>query len=168
MKTVAEDAAAAARLTATPLDAIIPHRAPMALIDAVEDFSAEEKRAVARLTIRPDNPFFDGEGVPAWAAIEFMAQTAAALVGLRDRLLSPTEQPRPGLLLGTRRMELATDHFAAGATYRVSAVCSFDDMDAAAFQCEVSDAAGAVVATASLNAYRPPDMAAFLKEQTSP
>ena len=37
---------------------------------------------------------------------------------------------------------------------------------AAAFACTVVDDAGAVVAEAALNAYRPPDMEQFMKEQT--
>jgi hypothetical protein len=41
----------------------------------------------------------------------------------------------------------------------------FADEDAASFACQIEDDAGTVVATAVLNAYRPPDLEAFLKEQ---
>ena len=146
---------------------LVPHRAPMLAVDAVEEFDVAGKRVVAHARIGADSPFFDGKGVPAWAAIEYMAQAAALLVGLRDRALSPGKNPRPGLLLGTRRFEIEIDRFTIGADYRISAVCEFEDADAAAFRCEMTDASGTVVASATLNAYRPPDMATFLKEQLS-
>ena len=146
------------------LASLVPHRAPMLFIDAVDGFDVAAKCADVRVAIRADSPFYDGVGVPAWVSIEYMAQAAAVLVGLRDHALSVAAEPRPGLLLGTRRLDLAVDRFAVGETYRISAICTFEDQDAAAFQCEMVDAAGKVVASASLNAYRPPDMAAFLKE----
>ena len=149
------------------INSLVPHRAPMLAVDAVDEVDIAGKRVVAHARIDSGSPFFDGTGVPAWAAVEYMAQAAALLVGLRDRTLAPGENPRPGLLLGTRRLELSADRFAIDADYRISAVCEFEDADAAAFRCEMADAAGAVVASATLNAYRPPDMAKFLKEQLS-
>ena len=137
----------------------------MLAVDAVEEFDIAGKRVVVHARIDSESPFFDGTGVPAWASIEYMAQAAALLVGLRDRALNPGENPRPGLLLGTRRLELAVERLVTGADYRISAVCEFEDADAAAFRCEMVDSSGIVVASATLNAYRPPDMAAFLKEQ---
>lgn len=146
------------------LETLLPHRAPMILIDRVLAYDVQAKRADVEVTIGPGQVFFDGTGVPAHVAIEYMAQAAAALVGLND-LASGTE-PRPGLLLGTRKLELNLDHFADGETYRITAHCEFEDAEAAAFACAIADAAGKTVATATLSAYRPPDMAAFLKEQT--
>jgi len=148
------------------LEKLLPHRAPMILIDGVESFDAAEKQVAAKVTIGPGQLFFDGEGVPAWVAIEYMAQTAAALVGLNDRAMG--SEPRMGFLLGTRRLDLLLDRFAAGETYRITAKCAFEDAEAAAFECAIADSTGAVVAKASLNAYRPPDVATFLKENSSP
>ena len=104
-------------------------------------------------------------GVPNWAAIEFMAQAAAALAGCVERECNPAQPVRPGLLLGTRRLTLSTDSFAAGRTYRVTAENAFWDNKTAVFTCTIVDDAGAVVAEAAINAYRPPDFGAFLKEQ---
>ena len=139
----------------------------MLAVDAVEEFDVAAKHIVAHARFDSGSPFFDGTGVPAWAAIEYMAQAAALLVGLRDRTLNPEEDSRPGLLLGTRRLELSIDRFAIDADYHISAVCEFEDADAAAFRCEMTDVSGTVLASATLNAYRPPDMATFLKEQLS-
>ena len=142
---------------------LLPHRAPMVLIDRVTAFDAAERTVTAEVTISPNQVFFDGTGVPAYVAIEYLAQTAGALVGLYDRAAG--RAPRPGLLLGTRRLDLACAHFPAGATYRLTATCSFEGDAMAAFACAMTDAAGARVATAELTAYRPPDIATFLQEQ---
>ena len=152
-------------MTPIPLDNLLPQRPPMVLIDAVESFDAEAKRLTARVTIGEKQLFFDGQGVPSWVAIEYMAQTAAALVGCYDRHVTPGRAARPGLLLGTRRLDLKLARFEAGRTYRIVAENAFSDSDAASFICRIEDDTGATVATANLNAYRPPDMEQFRKEQ---
>ena len=152
-------------MTQIPLDELLPHRPPMVLIDAVESFDAEAKRLVARVTIGENQLFFDGMGVPNWVAIEYMAQACAALAGCWDRHVAPDRPARPGLLLGTRKLELGIDRFEACGVYHVTAEDVLSDADAASFACSIRDDAGREVAKANLNAYRPPDMTEFLKEQ---
>ena len=152
-------------MTQIPLEDLLPHRPPMVLIDGVESFDAAAMRLVARVTIREGQLFYAEGGVPNWAAIEFMAQAAAALAGCFDKERAPAQPARPGLLLGTRRLELHTDSFAAGRTYRVTAASTFWDAETAAFACTVVDDAGVAVAEAAINAYRPPDFGTFIKEQ---
>ena len=152
-------------MTPIPLEELLPHRPPMVLIDAVESFDAEAKCLTARVTIGENQLFFTGDGVPNWVAIEYMAQTAAALVGYYDKHVAPGQPARPGLLLGTRKLDLKLERFEAGKTYHVVAENAFSDSDAASFVCHIEDDTGATVATANLNAYRPPDMERFLKEQ---
>ena len=147
------------------LDDLLPHRPPMVLIDDVESFDAAAKRLVARVTIREGQLFFTTGGVPNWVAIEYMAQAAAALVGYHDKHLAPDLPVRPGLMLGTRKLDLKLARFEAGKTYRVMAEEVFSDADAASFACGIEDEAGVTVATATLNAYRPPDMEQFMREQ---
>ena len=109
--------------------------------------------------------FGNASGVPNWVAIEYMAQTCAALAGCWDRHVAPEKPVRPGLLLGARRLELKIDRFEPGGVYHVTAEDVFSDADAASFECLIRDDAGCEVAKATLNAYRPPDMTKFLKEQ---
>ena len=151
--------------TSVPLEELLPHRPPMVLIDAVESFDAATKRLVARGTIGPDQLFCTSDGVPNWVAIEYMAQAAAALVGFYDKVTAPGAPARPGLLLGTRRLDLKLDRFEMGKTYYISAENVFSDDEAASFICSIQDAAGDTVATATLSAYRPPDIEQFIKEQ---
>ena len=100
-----------------------------------------------------------------WRLTFSSAQAAAALVGYYDRHVAPGQPVRPGLLLGTRKLDLKLERFEAGRTYRIAAENAFSDSDAASFVCSIEDDTGATVATANLNAYRPPDMENFLKEQ---
>ena len=150
------------------LDDLLPHRAPMVFLDAVESFDSEERSLTATVSITPAHVLYSPAlgGVPNWAAIEFMAQAAAALAGCFDKERDPGQPARPGLLLGTRRLDLRVETFVAGRTYRVTAASTFWDDETAAFACTVVDDAGAVVAEAALNAFRPPDFGTFIKEQT--
>ncbi len=149
------------------LEDLLPHRSPMVFLDAVESFDFEARSLTATVSITPTHLLYSPTlgGVPNWAAIEFMAQAAAALAGCFDKSQAPDRPARPGLLLGTRRLELRAGSFAAGRTYRVTATCAFWDADAAAFACTIRDDTGTVVAEATLNAYRPPDFKSFLMEQ---
>ena len=81
------------------LDELIPHRPPMVLLDAVESFDPDALSLTARVTITPESLFCEPEGVPNWVAIEYMAQTAAALVGCYDRTVAPDTAPAHGLFL---------------------------------------------------------------------
>lgn len=147
------------------LEDLLPHRPPMTLIDEIVSFDVASRSLTARVTIGRDQLFFDTDGVPNWVAIEYMAQTAAALAGSWDRIESPDRPARPGLLLGTRKLDLRLEKFEDGRTYLITAVSAFNDADAASFECTIRTEDGTVVATAVLNAYRPPNFEQFLKEQ---
>lgn len=147
------------------LEALIPHRAPMCLIDRVFAFDAAQRTCCAYVSITPASPFFSGSGVPSWVALEYMAQTSAALAGLFDRMREASRPPRPGLLLGARKLALDLDGFENGRVYTVCAKETYSDGDAAAFDCAVMDDTGACVASATLNAYRPGDFASFLADE---
>ncbi|CAH2907314.1 MAG: 3-hydroxydecanoyl-[ACP] dehydratase (EC [uncultured Paraburkholderia sp.] len=60
-----------------PIEAIIPHRGTMLLIDAVSAFS--EETLSARATVHAGAWYADAQGaMPAWIGIELMAQAIAA------------------------------------------------------------------------------------------
>lgn len=149
------------------LEDLMPHRRPMLLLEAVEAFDPEARRLTARVRVTPEQValFGDVAGAPNWVAIEYMAQACAALVGCWDRHVDPAGPARPGLLLGTRKIDFGIARFEAGGVYHVTAAEAFSDADAASFACSICDDAGREVAKANLNAYRPPDMESFLKEQ---
>ena len=151
------------------LEDLLPHRSPMVFLDPVHSFVFAARSLPATVSITPAHVLYSPTlgGVPNWAAIEFMAQAAAALAGCFDKERDPAPPARPGLLLGTRRLDLRVEAFAAGRTYRVTAASTFWDDETAAFACTVVDDAGAVVAEAALNAYRPKDLGQSLTEQAT-
>jgi predicted hotdog family 3-hydroxylacyl-ACP dehydratase len=131
----------------------------MVLLDEVLSVDENERSLVASATIRE-------EWRENWSAIELMAQAAAALAGVFDRVSGSDRPARPGFLLGTRRIRLAVPSFEVGRTYLVTAKDVFSDAESASFECTVRDG-DAVVASAILNAYRPDDVVSFLAEQRS-
>ena len=133
---------------------LIPHRPPMVLIDAVESVDLQSCTLVASFTARDE---WSGN----WFALEYMAQTAAALAGVFDKEAGEPAG-RPGFLLGTRRLDLGIAEFVPGKKYLVKVVREYEDGDSAAFSCEIRQAgcgADAPVCTATLTAYRPPNIA---------
>lgn len=93
-----------------PITALVPHRSPMCLIDRL--VTGDAHRACGELTIRPDHPLLRGATVPAVAALEYIAQTIAAHVGLRSHLRG--EPPRRGFLIGCRNLDLHAATFPCG------------------------------------------------------
>ena len=139
------------------LEDLLPHRPPMVLLDEVLSVDEKERSLVASATIRP-------EWRENWSAIELMAQAAAALAGVFDRVSGYDRPARPGFLLGTRRIKFAVPAFEVGRKYLVTAKDVFSDAESASFECTVRDGDN-VVASAVLNAYRPDDISAFMSQQ---
>lgn len=95
---------------------VVPHGAPMSLLDSIEKYS--DKGLVANVTIREDSMFCESDGVPAWVGVEFMGQAVAAYAGVGARI---ADQPvKIGFLVSTRRYESACSHFPVGTSLTVS------------------------------------------------
>ena len=139
------------------LEDVLPHRPPMVLLDEIVSVDEKERSLVARVKIRP-------EWCENWASIELMAQAAAALAGVFDRVTGSTRPARPGFLLGTRRIKMHIPAFEVGKSYEVTAKDVFSDAGSAGCECTVRDG-DAVVVEAVLNAYRPSDVSAFMATQ---
>lgn len=105
--------------TAGRIEALIPHRGAMRLLDRV--LEVDEEHVLAEVDVPFDGLFVRDGQVPSWVGIEYMAQAVAAWAGARARQRGGA--PRPGLLLGTRRYEAHCDGFASGACLRVEARC---------------------------------------------
>lgn len=94
-----------------PASDFILQAPPMRFIDEV--LRADQRGAATRTTVRADAIAADTSGrLPACALIEVMAQTIGVFAGWVER--SRGESPKPGLLLGTRRMTLEQSSFAPG------------------------------------------------------
>ena len=134
-----------------PIADLLPHGPAAIVIDRLIAYDAT--KSVAAVEVRLDSKFFAATGVPAWAGIEYMAQTIAAHVGFEARLRGAS--PVIGFLLGTRSYECRVAEFPLGARLAISAEALFKETGFGAFNCSI--ACGTVLATAIVNTYQPSD-----------
>ncbi len=136
------------------LDAYLPHRGAMRLLDRV--LVVDEEHAVAEVDVPLDGLFVRDARVPAWVGIEYMAQTVAAWAG--HRAARRGGMPRMGYLLGSRRYSVRCDDFAGGSTLRVEVRCELiGDNGLGQFDCRIHGADGALLATALVSVFEPPE-----------
>ncbi len=135
-----------------PVAELLPHQAPMILIDRVLD--AGEEHVYCQLEVTPSHTFFDADSraIPGWVGIELMAQTVATWSGFRAR--QQGEQPPIGFLLGSRRYQSEVQAFTQGQLLDIKAERLMEDNGMAVFSCRIEDN-GKVLASSQLNAYVP-------------
>ena len=131
------------------VDELVPHSGRMVLLDRVIEF--DEESMVAEVIVRDDGLFGDANTVPAWLGIEYMAQTIAALGGMKRRLAGkPLDL---GFLLGTRRYDCNVATFAVGSVLTVSVKRLVEDQGLGVFDCNIK--AEGISVSAKLNVYQP-------------
>ena len=135
------------------MDAWVPHRGAMSLLDTVVHH--DDQTIVARVRVAADGPFTGADGVPAWVGIEYMAQAVAAWSGARAR--TGGGSPRIGYLLGSRRYEAAVPAFEFGAELEVFAQCELMGTNGLGmFDCRITQD-GRVLASGRLSVFEPPE-----------
>jgi len=138
-----------------PVAELLPQGPEAVVIDALVEHSATRSVAVAHIDERCT--YWEHSGVPAWAGIEYMAQTIAAHAGLEARARG--EPPAIGFLLGTRAYSTSVDTFPNGSKLTVTVEPEVVDGGFAAFKCAIAIddvvALGRIVATAVVTTYRP-------------
>jgi predicted hotdog family 3-hydroxylacyl-ACP dehydratase len=134
-----------------PIAELVPHADGMLLLDRV---LAHEPTHTVCATSADRSPLFanpDGS-VPSWVGIEYMAQCAAVHGKLASR--SRREAPRPGLLLGSRRLAIHRDVFAPGDPLEVTARHHMGESGLVAFDCSIRSAAsGEALVEGRVNLY---------------
>jgi len=112
----------------------------MALLSRVLDYDFEGGTLSAEVEVAESDLFFDAErgGVPCWVGFEYMAQSIAALSGLK-RQLELEEQPRIGYIMGVRDYRSRVPAFAAGSRLRVEVREVFRDGEVLSFQCAIRE-----------------------------
>jgi predicted hotdog family 3-hydroxylacyl-ACP dehydratase len=140
----------------------LPHSGAMVLLDWLLEAGTEE--LLAEVTIRQDSLFCDGQGVPAWVGVEYMAQAIAAYAGYAAQLRG--EAVKIGFLLGTRRYEAGCPGFAVGSVLQVHVQRLLQaDNGIGSFECRIH-AAGQQLASATITVFQPADAAVFLEGST--
>ena len=116
---------------------LVPHAAPMLLLSRVVQHDGE--RTLCEAEMQQSALFAGADGsVPAWVGIEYMAQCVAAHAGLEARARG--EEPRPGMLLGSRRVRIRADAFRTGQRLLVSARHHRGESGLVVFDCAVREA----------------------------
>jgi len=132
-----------------PIAELLPQAGAMRLLDRV----LEHGEAGTRCSVAPAGgvPFRDARGaLPAWVAIEYMAQCAAADGSLRQRALGAP--PEPALLVGSRRIAFHCATFEPSQRLEVTARRAAGRSELLAFDCTVFDAnSGDALAEGRLN-----------------
>lgn len=148
------------QLVQQPIEAIIPHRGTMLLIDAVDTFS--EDKLSAHATVDPHAWYADADGaMPAWIGIELMAQAIAAHVALLA--MRGGGRARPGVLLGSRSYEALQPAFAGGARLSIHVTELLRSEEGhGAYECTIH-AGDVVCAEAVVKVFQPPDFQSFIE-----
>jgi len=143
-----------------PVARLLPQAAPMILIDEILGWN--EDRVVTGLTVRRGGVFVEERGAPAHVALEWMAQSCGALVGIRA--LEAQQPVQIGFILGTRDFVATVPWFPLDDRLTVTAICAYNDGEMAQFDCSLARESE-VCATARLTLFQPRDLAALLASQ---
>ena len=128
---------------------VLPHKAPMILID--ELLSATDTSLTARVLLRDDSPLVQDGRISSLVAIEYMAQSIAAMAGLRRR--SRGENVKKGFLLGCRELTLGLPELRTGDDLTVLVRETWATEDLGHFECTVKRG-GDLVAAGVLSVYQ--------------
>lgn len=135
METSPDGCADLSSLVGMPVAPLVQHRGNMLLLDRLTRIDAHS--AACEWTVSSDCALMvTGQGVPAYAGIECMAQCIAAHAGARARIQGKT--PPMGLLLGTRQFHSSVDWLLPEETYQVECLELLrDEQGMASFDCRM-------------------------------
>jgi predicted hotdog family 3-hydroxylacyl-ACP dehydratase len=133
------------------IEELIPHSDAMLLLDRILEH--EPEHTICGAAADSNLHFIDSDGrVPCWVGLEYMAQCAAVHGSLAGRGRNQT--PRPGLLLGTRRLQLHADTLPSGEELRITARHHRGESGLVAFDCSIHSAvSGEILAEGRVNLY---------------
>jgi len=121
----------------TDLEKILRHRQPMIFLDAILESS--DRNLIACVRIREGIPFFEPKrGVPVWVGLEYMAQSIAALAGIRA--CQRNNQIPLGMIIGCRNYTCNTGMFAPDSELRISiSELVVEENGFGVFDCNIKD-----------------------------
>lgn len=134
-----------------PLVELLPHRPPMLLLDSV--VTSGPDLVICTLTVRAGDPYVGPNGVAALLSLEYMAQAAAAYVGLSA--IADHAPIRWGLLIGCSELHLHMNVIPIGSQLLVESRQVWGDSTFGQFKGIVSLDDGIVVSTATMTVARP-------------
>jgi predicted hotdog family 3-hydroxylacyl-ACP dehydratase len=144
------------------LEQLLPHRAPMILLDRV--LCSEPDFLDALVTIRAESLFLKNGAVPAWVGVEYMAQTCACFAGMQAHARG--EAARVGFLLGARDYRSLVSGFELGASLRVRAwPVHREEGGLSVMECQIYRSEQVLpIVQATLTVYELTDLEAYLEQ----
>lgn len=146
-----------------PIEDVLPHRAPMILIDSLELYDNDS--CICQVTITKASPFYDDKlaGVPSYIGSEYMAQAIAAFAGANA--LDNKNKVTIGFLLGSRKYKTFKPAFLLNTrlTIKVKELYQ-EESGLSVFECEINDQTPSLIAQANINVFQPDDAEAFINE----
>jgi predicted hotdog family 3-hydroxylacyl-ACP dehydratase len=133
------------------IERLIPHRLPMRLVEIVD--RADQESIETRCTVRDAWPTVQHGSARTLMLVEVVAQSAAALQGWRERHEHATGQG--GLLVGVPIAKLASPTIPVGTELLCKVQITHGVQSYMAFDGTVTDRAGVLWLSASIQAYRP-------------
>ena len=135
-----------------PIATLVPHAAPMLLLDRLCEATATTARCEVRVGETLALFLRDDGALPGWVGIELMAQTVAAWSGYQGH--QRQEEPQIGLLLGARKYQCHLARLPAGSLLTIDCEQLLQDGALASFQCYLR-CDGELVAEARLSTIQP-------------
>jgi len=98
---------------------VIPHKGKMVLLNRITAYDLENQTIEAEYDITKECIFYDPqiEGVPTWVGFECIAQSIAALSGLKERLKN--KPPKLGFVLGLSQVSINVPFFKLGSIVKI-------------------------------------------------
>ena len=145
------------------INQVLPHSAPMILIDSIDYYNEDE--CSCSVTITDTSLFYSHNhlGVPSYVGTEYMAQTIAAFAGAHT--LDNNEHVSIGFLLGSRKYETFSSYFLLNSKVQINIKQLYaEDSGLYVFDCMIVDENKNTLAKASINVFRPNNAEEFLKD----
>jgi len=145
------------------IEAVLPHAAPMILLDELLSF--DEESGTCRHRITEESLLYNDSllGVPSYVGIEYMAQSIAAYANANE--IQQGRQVEIGFLVSTRKYKCEFPVFKTGMELIVTVTRLYrDESGLSAFDCVivVNDQQ---IASARVNVFQPENPAKFLADQ---
>lgn len=94
------------------IDALVPHRRPLRLIDEILSVSEDEAETAAVVTL--DWPTVEEGAAHVLVLIELVAQTAAVIGGYQAVVNPSASRPHKGMLVGIKQATFSADTLPVG------------------------------------------------------
>ncbi|WP_024611389.1 MULTISPECIES: hotdog family protein [unclassified Pseudoalteromonas] len=146
-----------------PIESVLPHTAPMILIDSLESYDEISGRCL--VTITAQSNFYDPElkRVPSHVGIEYMAQTIAAYANANQ--VDSGAKVEVGFLVSSRKYKMHCTGFSLNSTLTIEVEKLYsEESGLSAFECKIKEG-DALLVDAKINVFQPENPSQFLAEQ---